>query len=94
MPGLGKVNVAAALDKEVNTAPQSQWAKYTWDWVRWINKNLPILPLYNNAFHESYSMSRYTDFPPDSAKWLWTGLGGAPQPVMWMQEGYLQLKHT
>lgn len=92
VPGLGTVNIAAALDEELNTAPPSEWAKYTWDWARWINENLPILPLYNNAFHESYSMARYTDFPPTSAKWLWTGLGGAAQPVMWMEEGYLRLR--
>jgi peptide/nickel transport system substrate-binding protein len=92
VPGLGKVLVAATLNRELNTAPPSQWAGYTYDWARWINQNLPILPLYNNAFHEAYSTSRYSDFPPNSAKWLWTGLGGAAQPVMWMQEGYLQLK--
>ena len=57
----------------------------------WVNQNLPILPLYNNAFHEAYGTSRYTSFPPDTAKWLWTGLGGAAQPVVWQQAGYLQM---
>ena len=94
VPGLGTVNVGAELNRELNEAPPSEWAKYTYDWARWVDENLPILPLYNNAFHEAVSDSRYTDFPPASAKWLWTGLGGAAQPVEWMQAGYLQLKHT
>lgn len=92
VPGLGKVNIGATLNKEVNTAPPSQWKRLTWDWARWINQNLPILPLYNNAFHESYSTNRYTDFPPDSQKWLWTVFGGAAQPVVWQQLGYMKLK--
>lgn len=92
VPGLGRVNVGATLNRQANEAPPSKWAEYTYDWARWVNQNLPILPLYNNAFHESYGTSRYTDFPPDSAKWLWTGLSGAAQPVMWQQAGYLQMK--
>ncbi|MFD2082736.1 ABC-type transport system, substrate-binding protein [Actinopolymorpha cephalotaxi] len=92
VPGLGKVHIAATLNRQVNQAPKSKWAEYTYDWARWINRDLPILPLYNNAFHEAYGTSRYTKFPPDSEKWLWTGLGGAAQPVMWMQSGYLQMK--
>jgi peptide/nickel transport system substrate-binding protein len=91
VPGLGNVLVGATLNQEVNEAPPSEWAKYTYDWARWVDQDLPLLPLYNNAFHEAYGTTRYTDFPPDSAKWLWTGLGGAAQPVMWMQAGYLQL---
>lgn len=94
VPGLGRVNIAATLNTELQTAPPSDWAKYTWDWARWINGELPILPLYNNAFHESYSTSRYMSFPPNSASWLWTGMGGAAQPVMWQQMGYLKLKST
>ncbi len=92
VPGLGHVNIASELNREVNQATPDTWPKYTWAWAQWVNQNLPILPLYNNAFHEAYSTSRYTNFPPDSAKWLWTGLTGAAQPVEWMQNGYLKLK--
>jgi peptide/nickel transport system substrate-binding protein len=92
VPGLGKVNIGAELNREVNEAPPSQWAAYTYDWARWIDQNLPLLPLYNNAFHIIYGTTRYTDFPPDSVKWLWTNLGGAAQIVTQMQEGYLQMK--
>lgn len=93
VPGLGKVNIGAALNKEVNTAPPSTWAKYTWDWARWINDELPILPLYNNAFHMIWSTGRYTDFPSlQKEAWMWTPLNGSEQTV-WMQEGYLHLKH-
>lgn len=92
VPGLGRVNIAQALNDEINSAPPSQWAKYTYDWARWVNEELPLLPLYNNAFHEAYATARYTDFPPNSAKWLWTNLSDVGQPVVWMQEGYLKLK--
>lgn len=92
VPGLGTVTIASELNREANQAPPETWAKYTWAWAQWINTNLPILPMYNNAFHEAYSSARYSNFPPDSAKWLWTGLSGASQPVMWMQEGYLTMK--
>jgi peptide/nickel transport system substrate-binding protein len=92
VPGIGHVNIASELNREVNQATPDTWAKYTWAWAQWANQNLPFLPLYNNAFHEAVSTSRYTDFPPDSAKWLWTGLTGAAQPVEWMQAGYLKLK--
>lgn len=91
VPGLGKVNIGAALNSEVNTAPKRTWAKYTWDWARWINQQLPIDGICNNAFHEAYGTSRYVDFPPKSKKWLWTGLGGAPQTVMMMQAGYIKM---
>lgn len=92
VPGLGNVNIAAELNREVNQDPPSKWAADTWDWAQWFNQNLPFLPIYNNAFHEVSSQQRYTDFPPDSAKWLWTGLTGVSQPVEWMQAGYLKLK--
>jgi len=92
VPGLGTVNVGAELNRELNEAPPSEWAKYTYDWARWVDEDLPILPLYNNAFHPSVGTSRYTDFPAKSVKWLWTSLGGVAQPVTWMQAGYLQLK--
>jgi peptide/nickel transport system substrate-binding protein len=92
VPGLGTVNIAQALNKEINTAAPSTWGQLTYDWARWFNENLPFLPLYDNAFHEAYSTSRYTDFPPMSAKWLWTNLSDVGQPVVWMQEGYLKLK--
>jgi peptide/nickel transport system substrate-binding protein len=92
VPGLGTVNIAQELNKEINQAQPSTWGQLTYDWARWFNQNLPFLPMYNNAFHESYSTARYTDFPPLSAKWLWTNLSNVGQPVVWMQEGYLKLR--
>lgn len=95
VPGLGKVNVAATLNREVYSAPPSTWAKYTYDWARWVNENLPILPLYNNAIHGAYDKSRYTHQPPDSQRWLLVAaVTGAAQTVLWQQEGYLKLKKS
>jgi peptide/nickel transport system substrate-binding protein len=92
VPGLGTVNIAQELNNEINQAKPSTWGQLTYDWARWFNQNLPFLPMYNNAFHESYATSRYTNFPPLSAKWLWTNLSDVSQPVVWMQNGYLKLK--
>jgi peptide/nickel transport system substrate-binding protein len=92
VPGIGRVNIAQELNKEINTAQPSTWGQLTYDWARWFNQNLPYLPMYDNAFHEAYATSRYTNFPPLSAKWLWTNLSDVGQPVVWMQEGYLKLK--
>jgi peptide/nickel transport system substrate-binding protein len=92
VPGLGTVNIAQALNDEINEAQPSTWGALTYDWARWFNANLPFLPMYNNAFHESYATSRFTDFPPLASKWLWTNLSYVSQPVVWMQNGYLHLK--
>lgn len=92
VPGLGKVNIAAELNREVQQAPPETWAKYTWAWAQWINQNLPILGLYDNAFHTIYQTQRYDNFPAQSEKWLWTPLSGANYVVLWMQNGYIKLK--
>ncbi len=92
VPGLGTVNISQTLNAEINEAQPSTWAQYTWDWARWFNQNLPFLPLYNNAFHEAYSTSRFSNFPPTSAKWLWTNLSDVGQPIVWMQAGYVKMK--
>ena len=94
VPGLGTVNIASELNYEINAAPPDTWAGYVWDWARWINLNLPILPLYNNAFHMIYSTARYENFPPKSQKSLWTVLTGADEAVLWMQQGYLKPKSS
>ncbi|GAB3925776.1 hypothetical protein GCM10011575_06470 [Microlunatus endophyticus] len=91
VPGLGHVNIASELNREVNQATPDTWSKYTWAWAQWVNQQLPILPLYNNAFHTIYQTNRYANFPPQSQKWLWTVLSGADETVVWMQNGYLKL---
>lgn len=93
VPGLGKVNIASALNRELNTAPPSEWGKYAWDWVRFINQNLPFLSIYNNSFHVIYATSRYTDFPPEKKAWMWTMTPILGQQIVWQQQGYLKLRH-
>ncbi|WP_157683559.1 ABC transporter substrate-binding protein [Microlunatus soli] len=92
VPGIGTVNIAAELNREVQQEPPETWAKYTWAWAQWVNRELPIIGLYDNAFHTIYGTSRYTKFPPQSEKWMWTVLTGGNEQIIWMQEGYLQLK--
>ncbi|HVX46068.1 MAG TPA: ABC transporter substrate-binding protein [Mycobacteriales bacterium] len=91
VPGLGKVNLAQTINYQLLTVPPGpKWKELTWDWARYINKELPILPLQNNAIHEAYSTSRYTNWPADDSK-LWT-LYGSRQILYFMQNGYLKLK--
>ena len=92
VPGLGKVTIAAELNREVQQEGPETWSKYTWAWAQWVNQKLPILGLYDNAFHTIYQTSRYDNFPPQSEKWMWTVLTGGQEQIIWMQEGYLKLK--
>jgi peptide/nickel transport system substrate-binding protein len=92
VPGIGHVDIAAALNTEIETAPKSEWAKYVWDWARFVNEELPILPITNNSFGEAYADARYVDWPPLSQAWLWTSFG--PQIVQFMQQGYLHLRSS
>lgn len=89
VPGLGKVNVEATLNDQLLTAPPSQWSKDVWEWARWVNQDLPIIPLDNTSVHEAYSSERYTDWPPSSKVGLWGILDNA-QPLIFMQKGYLR----
>lgn len=95
VPGLGRVNIGAALNEEVNSAPPNTWPRYAFDWVRFINNELPFLSLYDNAYHMIWATARYTDFPSVTSNhaWMWTILAGAAGQVLWMQQGYLHLKH-
>lgn len=92
VPGLGKVNLSQTINHQVFTVPPgSDWNTLTWSWAQFVNKELPILPVQNNAIHEAYSTSRYTNWPADSSK-LWTLYGGGRQMLYFMQNGFLQLK--
>lgn len=90
VPGLGKVNIESALNNELNTAPPSEWGKFAWDWVRYINKNLPFLGIYNNSFHVIYNSSRFSDFPPEKDAWMWTLSPIPAQPIVWEQQGFIK----
>lgn len=91
VPGLGKVNIASTLNLEAQTVPKSQWAKYAWDWARWMNKELPCVGIYNNSEHQAYGTSRYVDFPPNSIKWLWAS---GDELVEMMQAGYIHMRRS
>lgn len=91
VPGLGKVNIAAALNREELSAPPSTWSQYVWDWARWINSNLPFIPLQDTDDHVVFSTNRYRDFPPKSHAWLWASSIGASDFVVQMQQGYIRL---
>jgi peptide/nickel transport system substrate-binding protein len=85
------VNIAQTLNHQLFTTPPGPaWKDLTWSWARFINRELPILPVDNNAIHEAYSTSRYTNWPEESSK-LWS-LYGSRQILYFMQHGYLKLR--
>lgn len=89
VPGLGKVNIESALSREVQTATASQWSKYTWDWARFENEQLPGIGLTSTDMHLLYSVNRYTDFPPISVQRT-----AGFSPVLWQQLGFLKLRNV
>lgn len=95
VPGLGKVNIAATLNEQVQSAPASQWSRDVWYWSRWMNQQLPIIPLDNTSVHQAYSTQRYTHWPPTSTSnvGLW-GVIDNVEPVIFMQKGYLRLRKS
>lgn len=88
VPGLGKVNIASQLSRELATATPNQWSKYVWDWARFQDEQLPTVPMTSTNFHILWSTSRYTDWPPPS--FIRTA---AADMVLWMQYGYLRLRN-
>lgn len=91
VPGLGRVNIAQTLNTEVNTiGPGPRWKQLTWDWVRFTNSQLPILPFQNNTIHASYSTVRYSDWPPKSS-YLWD-FYGFREILLFNLHGYVRLK--
>lgn len=92
VPGLGRVNIAAALNSEELSAPPGKWSNYVWDWARWINENLPFIPIQDTDLHAIFSTKRFTDFAPSKERWLWASWIGGEQIVAQMQEGYVHFR--
>lgn len=95
VPGLGRTILSATIAREDDTiASPSEWKRLSWDWARFFNKELPVLPLENNAIDITQSTVRYHDWPPRHS-WLYTMAGGGgPRIMVFNQFGYLRLKRT
>lgn len=74
VPGLGKVNVAVLTTHEESVTGPAQWKTLTWDWARFMNKELPYLPLCEKYQQQEFSTARFV-WPPRSSS-LWTQLAG------------------
>jgi peptide/nickel transport system substrate-binding protein len=90
VPGLGRVNVITTLNNEASYAPPSEWRSLVWDWARYVNSQLPVIPLVSDVVTEFYSTSRYTDWPARSSI-LWTQYT-VPEILYFNQDGYLRLR--
>lgn len=93
VPGLGKVNVPQTVTDESNTVGPSGWSKFTWIWVRFMNSQLPYLPLLEKYIQFEYSTKDWTDFPARSS-WIWStmGLNYAGATEMAIADGYIRPK--
>lgn len=74
VPGLGKVNVPTFATHEASVTGPSQWKSLTWDWTRFMNKELPYLPLCEKYQQQEFSTARFS-WPAPTSK-LWTQLAG------------------
>lgn len=93
VPGRGRINLSATISREADTlGSPSEWKRLSWDWARFFNKELPVLPLENNAIDITQSTVRYDDWPPQRS-WLYTMAGGGgPRIMVFNQYGYIRLE--
>jgi peptide/nickel transport system substrate-binding protein len=91
VPGIGRVNVPATIDAEAGTASGALLDRLTWDWAKFINTELPVLPFYDKNIPFQYSTRTYTDWPPRSSP-IWGVMGySIPAGVALMaEEGYVR----
>lgn len=95
VPGLGRVVISVALNRELQTAKSDKWATYAWDWARFVNENLPVLPLTDTGYHGAYNATRYRHWPSstDVSAWLHgsEGSGNVSYTLIdLMQHGYIR----
>ena len=98
VPGLGKVNIPATIDKEYETVgPGPKMNSLTWDWARLVNQQVPYLWYATKVYQFPFSTSHYTDYPPLSSKhtspiWNIVGEDMGPGIALAMEDGYIRPK--
>lgn len=98
VPGLGTVDVASTIDKQVrDVGPGPEMKKLTWDWARLVNEQVPYIWYATKVYQFSYSTKNFTNWPPkdkNGTSPLWDIIG-ANLPgglVMAMEQGYITPK--
>lgn len=94
VPGIGNVNVPAALNKEsALVGPGPTMDRLTADWAQFVNKQVPYLVFGNKVFQFSYSSSAFTDWPP-STSWLWPVMSNSKHAglALALEDGYIRPK--
>lgn len=85
VPGIGKVNIPKTLAAESATvAPGKKMAQLTWDWARYIDKNLPFLQYEVFDWLVAYS-TKYYRFPSTRDP-LWSKVRSGPADVLLLLE--------
>lgn len=93
VPGLGTVDVPTTIDQESATiGPSTGLARYTWDWARLVNQQVPYLSYANKLYQATYSTKRYGDWPKaNSLIWkIWGGVSLNAGIELLLQDGYMR----
>lgn len=92
VPGLGQVNVARTISTQAATVqPGPTMAKLTWDWARYVDRQLPYLTLAEGYQQVAYSSARYVDWPGStSVLWQVMGITANDGVVAALEDGYIR----
>jgi peptide/nickel transport system substrate-binding protein len=95
VPGLGRVDVPAELSKQVSTVPPgAEMKKYTWDWARLVNEQVPYIWYATKNYQFEYSTKNFTNWPPVDANgtsplWNLAGYNMTAGFSLAIQQGYI-----
>lgn len=94
VPGLGKVNIVQTLQAEAAQASSKAAIKrFTWDWARMIDKQLPFLSLSAKGQQVFYSSEDYVDYPPhQNALWALVGYLNDQGLAVLIERGFIHPK--
>lgn len=93
--GLGDINISNTVNAEsLKYYTPAQTRHLTFVWARFMNQQLPVLPLVDKNVQFEYSTARFGDWPAaNNPLWKLVGLGGDHQGlIIMMEEGYVRPK--
>lgn len=90
VPGLGKVDVPATIQKDASALSYGTTMKRTvWDWARFINKELPAIPFGDRRFGVMFSTLHYKWPSKTSPLWTLTAFNNYAGLITMLERGYL-----
>jgi peptide/nickel transport system substrate-binding protein len=98
VPGLGKVDLASTIDKQVReVGPGQKMKDLTWDYAQLVNDQVPYIWYATKVYQFSYSTKNFTNWPPqdqNGTSELWDIIGSnLPGGLLIaMEQGYINPK--